>query len=114
MSKFIVKKHIALGFLGEGWEEAYVDFSPFTFKDNDTIIHLRKLATTQAKMEDSEIKQASTDIMEILADKFIGGMGYNGKELEPITKDNLNELPMEIIVHILQTLQGQGIVPKNA
>lgn len=108
---FVVKKEIKLAFLGEGWEEAYVSFKPFSFNDNDKILDLYKLAKEQANMSQDEAKKASDNILSLLRDKFIDGKGFDGTKLVAITKDNLGELPMEIIVHILQTLQGQSLLP---
>lgn len=109
---FIVRKKIELAFLGEGWQEAYVIFSPFTFADNSTLLKLRSAASGQGT-EIEEAEEASKKIMDLLKDKFIEGKGWNGKELVAITKETLKDLPMEIIGKILTALQGATALPPN-
>lgn len=111
-TQFVVKKKIDLSHLGDGWEGGFVTLSPFTFRDNDAIIKLRSLVTSQNVSED-EARQASNEIVELLQEKLIEGMGFNGEELVAITKENLSDLPMELIIMILQTLQGQTLSPKG-
>lgn len=111
--QFVVKKKIDLSFLGEGWESAFITFTPFTFKDNDAIVSLRTKSTAE-NMTQEEIKKASDDLIDLLKSKFVEGQGFNGEKLVPITKDNLADLPMELITTCLVTLQGQsGIPPKG-
>lgn len=114
MGVFKVRKEIKLGFMGQGWEDAFVVFSPFTFGDNDKVLGLYQLAQKQKDMNAAEAKTASDEIIGILKDKFIEGKGFDGEKLVAITEQNLSDLPMELIVHILQTLQGQAlVVPKG-
>lgn len=111
-TQFVVKKKIDLTHLGEGWEGGFVTLSPFTFRDNDAIIRLRTLVTSQ-DISEEESRKASDEIVTLLQEKLIEGVGFNGEKLVPITKENLSDLPMEIIVMILQTLQGQtALSPK--
>ena len=105
-TEFVVKKKIDLSHLGEGWEGGFITLSPFTFNDNAQIIRLRKIVTSN-EISNEEAEQASNEVVALLQDKFIEGMGFNGEKLVAITKENLSDLPMEIIVLILQTLQGQ-------
>ena len=111
-TQFVVKKKINLAHLGEGWEDGFVTLTPFTFRDNEAIIRLRTLVTSQ-DISEEEAKKASDEIVTLLQEKLIEGMGFDGEKLVPITKDNLSDLPMEIVVMILQTLQGQQLVPKG-
>lgn len=110
MSTFVIKKRIPLDFLGEGWKEAYVEFSPFSFVDNDKIIAMRKFGLDQ---NGDNAKEASDQLLEVVKEKFIEGKGWNGEKLINITKENLAELPIEVIVKVLQELQGNSILPKN-
>lgn len=110
--QFVVKKRIELNFLGEGWEEAYAVFTPFTFNDNAALLKLRNL-TAGASTDPEEATKATNEIMTLLRGKFIEGKGYDGKGLANITKENLADLPMEIITRILQALQGQTVTPPN-
>lgn len=112
-TQFVVKKKIDLSHLGDGWEGGFVTLSPFTFRDNEAIIRLRTLVTSES-ISQEESQKASTEIVALLQEKFIEGMGFDGEKLVPITKENLEDLPMEIIVMILQTLQGQTQLEKKA
>lgn len=108
---FVVRKKIELSFLGDGWQEAYVVFTPFTFADNATLLKLRTAISGQGQIEEAE--EASKRIMDLLKEKFIEGKGFNGKELVAITKENLKDLPMEIIGKLLTALQGATALPPN-
>ena len=111
-TEFVVKKKIDLSHLGEGWENAFVTFTPFSFRDNENLTKLRSIVTSQ-NVSDEEAEKASREIVTLLQDKLIEGVGFNGEKLVPITKDNLVDLPMELVVTILQTLQGANkIFPK--
>lgn len=108
---FVVKKRIELKQFGEGWEEAYAIFSPFTFNDNDKLLKLRSMVLKPETLSPEDAKKTSDDMKAIMKEKFVEGKGFDGEKLVPITKENLGELPMEITVHILQVLQGQTLIP---
>ncbi len=109
---FVVKKRIPLDDLGEGWEEAFITFTPFTYRNNDKIISLRSTVLDK-NATDEQTKKASDDIKELLSDNLIEGKGFNGKELVDITKENLPDLPMEVFTKCLMALQGQTqLLPK--
>lgn len=107
---FVARKKIDLSFVGEGWEAAYITMTPFTFDDNAKLLSVRSAATMKNQQE---ARKVADDLMELVQGKFIEGKGYNGKELEPITKENIGQLPMEIINHVLQVLQGTSALPPN-
>lgn len=111
---FIIKKTIPLDFFGEGWQKAYVELTPFSFEENAELLKIRReLGNIEAGI-DADIDGLSQKIMDLIKSKFIAGMGFNGKELEPITKENIGSLPMEAISKILLSLQGVGgIDPKD-
>lgn len=111
-TQFVVRKKIDLSHLGEGWEGAFVTFSPFSFRDNENLTKLRSIVTSE-KVSEQEAEKASGEVVTLLQEKLIEGMGFNGEKLVPITKDNLVDLPMELVVTILQTLQGANqLLPK--
>lgn len=113
MTTFVVKKKISLDFLGEDWKECYLEMTPFTFADNDKILRIQKLSLQQVNMTAEEAQHASTEILNLVADKLISGKGYNGESLIPITRENLSDLPIEVIVHALKELQGRLTLPPN-
>ena len=107
---FVVRKRIELAHLGEGWEQAYITLTPFTFNDNATLLKFRALAQTAAANPDAA-NEATNEVMSMVKNKFLEGMGFDGKKLVPITKDNLADLPIEVITYILAFLQGQTVIP---
>lgn len=103
---FIVKKKIVLNFLGEGWEDAYISFTPFTFGDNAELLKLRKkISPTNGEVPDEE--DLTKDMLSLLRTHLIDGKGFDGEGLVDITGDNLTDLPIEIFAHIIKELQGQ-------
>ncbi len=112
---FIVKKRIDLNYLGEGWEKAFVIFSPFSYADNLELIKFRKIGAkiSEVGAKDEDIEEASNKLLQLLTDKLVEGQGFNGKELEPITKANFKDLPIEVFNHCISQLQGEVLGPKS-
>lgn len=111
---FVVKKRIELNHLGEGWEDAYLIFSPFTFDDNVNLIALqKKLRDVAANNTDADDAQtASKEMMKILKEKLVEGKGFDGDKLIDVTKENFHEMPMEVIVDVIYRLQGEQLEKK--
>lgn len=99
---FVVLKRIDLSHLGEGWKDAFATFTPFSANDNRVLLSLRN---TKDELESSD------EIMRLLTDKFIEGMGFDGKKLVPITKENLGNLPMSVIAYFINQLQIDTVIP---
>lgn len=110
---FVVRKKIELSKLGEDWKDCYIVFTPFTFNDNATLLKFRSIANSGAQDAD-QAEKVSKEIIALLKSKFVEGKGWDGTKVIPITKDNLAELPMELIGDLLQALQGQSVLPPNA
>lgn len=105
---FVIKKRIDLSHLGTDWEGAYAVFKPFTFRENTDLLKLRKSITDISKTSDEDIEKMTNDMLKTLQDKFIEGMGFDGEKLAPFYKDDLGDLPLELIQNIMQQLQGMG------
>lgn len=116
MSKFVVRKNIPLDFLGQGWEEAFVVFSPFSFADNTALTKFRsevKQMQDSDEADEKELESFTGKMLQIVLDKFIEGQGFDGTKLVPITKENFSDLPMEVFTHIIEKLQGEQLTPKS-
>lgn len=113
MSTFVVKKRIELAHLGEGWEQAYLIFSPFSFADNETLIKFRgeAAALQGGDANEKEIEKVTNRMLQLILGKFVEGKGFDGKTLIDITKENFAELPMEVFNLIVQQLQGEQLRP---
>jgi hypothetical protein len=111
---FVVKKKISLAYLGEGWEEAFVVFTPFAYSDNIKLLEFRKFASSLDKdSKTEEITKMSNQMLDLILEKFIEGMGFDGEKLTPITKENFTELPNEVIERIVGQLKGDDLSPKG-
>lgn len=111
---FVVKKRIDLSFLGEGWDQAYITFTPFSFGENRELLTMRKNLTNLDAVSNEQAEKLSDDMLEMLRKKFIEGMGFTGEKLEPITIDNFDELPMELFAKVIAQLQGTNQIPPKA
>lgn len=112
---FVVKKKLSLEMLGEGWEGAFVTFSPFSYEENLKLLKFQKTLEKAGNPDATEkdIEDAAGKLKEILTDKLIEGMGFNGKELEAITEKNFGDLPMSVFTYCLTQLKGEELSPKG-
>ena len=109
MSKFQVPMRIDLSFLGEGWKDCFLLFNAFSV--NDVLFKLagRNLsAPGDAKV----MKDSAGEILDLLKEKFIEGKGYDGKKIVEIVKEDIGDLPVQVIPKITELLGG--VVSPNA
>lgn len=111
MSKFAITKKVNLSFLGEAWKESYLEFYALTIKDlRDSFPSLGNVDAKDAQSVSSGIDTT----LKILQDKFIGGKGVDkdGNVVE-ITKEDLVELPAEIVPKVLNFLSEGLVTPES-
>jgi len=109
MSKFLLKKRFSLDFLGDEWKEkkAYIEFNSLTVGDIST--RLPNLAQIDEN-DPKSVEAGMRETMELLKEKFISGKGVSkDNELIDITKEGLEELPIEVITRAVNFL-SQGLV----
>jgi len=102
--KFKVKKRYSLAQLGEGWEECYLDFSPFTMREiNEDFTSFASLDKDDPK----SVTVASNKMTELLKNKYVGGTGLDatGKVVD-IKRDDLLDLPAEVISGVISFLSS--------
>lgn len=105
MSKFKVVKRLSLDFLGEGWKDAYINFQVLTIADiKDKFPSLAKLNADDPKA----VIESMGMILEIIEDKFVDGKGLADGKLVEFKKEDLKELPNELMVKSLNFL-SQGV-----
>lgn len=109
MSKFHAPKTISLAFLGEGWADCHITFSAFSIRD---VQALSMFAGIGKDSNPQAISEASGKIISILEDKFVDGKGYDGSKVIPIKKEELADLPNQVIPKITEALAGD-ISPKG-
>lgn len=106
---FQVKKKIDLQFLGEGWNDCYVNVSPLSWEEDS---EMTKIRARVANIETEEQAEAEKKKMtQILVEHFIDGKGWDGTKQVDITKKNVTKLPTEAITKILREMQGLTITP---
>jgi len=108
MANFDVIKKIDLSFLGDLWKEnkCYIDFSAFTIRDlQDSFPKISAVAEgdSQSNMEIT---------IALLQDHFKGGLGISDGKPVKIEKEDLIDLPAEVINHIFSFL-SESLVKKN-
>lgn len=97
---FLVKKKFDLAFLGDGWSGAYIIFSALTFKES------RGFANQQFDEENPQNEANLNFVIELLQAHFIEGKAYNGNDLVDLSKDDLEELPVDVITQAVELLVG--------
>lgn len=98
MSKFGLLKTLTLEFLGEAWKDCYLKFSALTYRDFKTMVNFN-VNNPKARI------QASDETIRILSEHFVEGLGVNEKGTEiKITKEDLEDLPVEVITRALSFL----------
>lgn len=101
MGKFLIIKKLDLEQYGKG---AYLTFGLLTFKE---IRSLAGLNITPETNNPEEIEKALDKVTEVLQSKFIEGKLPNSTgELIEVAKEDLGELPIEILGDAMGFLSG--------
>lgn len=98
MPKFIVKKHLALDFLGEEWKGAFIDLSAATFNDATKIAALNK--------DEAASTESSAQVVAFLQEHFLAGKAWDGKELVDLVATDLADLPVEVVNKAVEATVG--------
>jgi hypothetical protein len=99
---FPVTKTLKLDYLGQGWEDAYLNLSGLSFKE------MRIFAKMGAEF-DKENPESDKNLdltVELIEDHFIGGKAWNGSELVDLKKEDIPDLPVEVLTRAIQLLAG--------
>ena len=106
MMSFKVVKRLSLGFFGEDWKDAYIDFQALTVKD------IKEKFPEFTKVDEKDEKAALRGIdtvLKLLQEKFISGKGISEEgRLVDLKSEDLENLPAEIISRALSFL-SQGV-----
>ncbi len=89
-------KHISLAFMGEGWQDCYIDFRALRWAD---------VASLETDGKDN--RQAVTVLLDVLKQNFLIGRGLS-EDGQPVELDaaDLDELDLEALTTISQQLGG--------
>ena len=100
MSKFTLSKRLDLARFKEG---AYLDFGLLSFGE---IERLSDLNISSETTDQKEIKKAMEVAISLLEEKFISGKLPLGEELVDVTKEDLKDLPIEILTEAMSFLSA--------
>lgn len=93
--KFKVVKKYSLAYLGDEWNDCYLEFNPVTIKD--VTGDFGKLATVDQE-DKLSVLEASEKTLKLLKDRFVSGYGINEKgERVEVKADDLEDLPAEVL-----------------
>lgn len=103
---FTVKKKLDLAYLGEGWgNNTFVSFNSMTFAETR---EFSKIAATVPDAGEAANTESLDTVINLLKSHFIDGMGYNGEAIVPITVDDLESLPTDVITKSIELLAGNA------
>lgn len=97
---FVVKKHLKLDFLGEGWEQAYLDFSGLTFKE------VREFSKVQVDTDNPDNEKNLDLTVTLLENHFLRGTAFDGQKQVDVKKEDLGDLPVDALTKAVQLLVG--------
>lgn len=97
MGKFKLIKKVDLSSFGDDWKECVLSFTAPTFKD------IKKISGLDVEKDSGEATEKAFDILKEL---FIEGTAFDGKEKVSVTKDDIDELPIEILIMCFKEISG--------
>lgn len=97
MVKVKLVKRVDLSDFGEDWKECYVEIVAPTYKD------VKKI--TELGTDDQE--KAINGGISVLKELFIKGTVNTEKGKTDITKDDIEDLPLEILTKCFKEMSGQ-------
>lgn len=93
--KFDIKLKLDLDFLGDGWKDCYLSFSPITVRDAKELRNLNIDDT--ANIEKG---------IQLVKEKFIEGKALAKGELIDVKAEDLDDFPITIITKIIELMVG--------
>jgi hypothetical protein len=94
--KFTITKKVSLSeVLGKGHGADYIELRSLTYRD------AKKL-----KDIDPDGDNVEDELLRIVKENFVGGLVTdNGEEIK-ITKDDIEDLPIDVFAHVIKSLSG--------
>lgn len=97
-----IEKRISLDFLGEGYSDSYVVMQAIPMKDYEAI-----QTKTEAIQESGDNHAAMKFMVDLLADRLIRGEIAQDGKLQPITAEDLPDMPGEFFMGVMERMTGQ-------
>jgi len=102
--RFVVKKRLSLDFFGPDWAECYIDYTPITYTEANSLKALRDV--DPATLDETKREELAQQTIDMLKSHFVSGKGYTEAGVVDLEPDDLTELPVEIITKSIVILRG--------
>jgi len=93
--KFDITKKIDLSYLGDEWKECYLEFDLPSYGD------LKEMTTEGTDAEKVEKG------LETIVGLFKGGYAISGGKKVEVTKEDLKDIPIEILTKCFKVISGE-------
>lgn len=97
-----ITKRVSLEFLGEDYKESYLVFNAVKMKD---LVAIQESAV--AAQEHQDPKENLEFFQNVIDPRFVEGKINQDGKLVDFTKEDLQELPLDVYVTIFQELMGK-------
>lgn len=113
----IVRKY-PLDKVGEDWQGTYMKYRPFSYNELQELRDMKVSPEVQAAIDrgasDEEIEKLASatevdgvkKVIDLIKDHFIDGKVMINGKLEDMAKDDVGDLPSDVLVDFLSTLRG--------
>ncbi len=108
MGKFVIKKVVDLGFLGEDWNGCNIVVTPLVVKELKEIQGL----DSQDVDDPAQVQESVEKMIDIISRHFVSGKGFDGVNQVAILKDDIEELSFEVLSACLKAMAG-NLDPKS-
>lgn len=99
---FTVKKRLDLSYLGDGWANGtYLAFNAMTFAET------REFSKLNVNDEKPDTEKSVDMVLMMLKSHYVEGYGFDGKSVVPITADDIENLPTDVITKAMELLAGK-------
>src|SRR3990167_2737989 len=105
---FDVFRKLDLSFLGETWKECFIEFRYITVAEAKSFSSF-----TLNKDDPKSVENALDTSIKILEDKFVSGKALQDGKLVDLKKEDLKDLPVEVLNRSIIILTGGDEVKKN-
>ena len=99
MTKFVIRRHLSLAHLGDGWETCYIDLSPLSYAEKQAWTGY--VGKTPA---DNALHTLYT-----IQEHFLDGKAVSDKGIVTMTASELPDLPETVLVDCVDLLKGEGL-----
>lgn len=100
---FDIFKTVDLSFLGEEWKDCYLKFSSLSLSEVGKLTSIK---------QSTDPLQVSNITIGLLESKFIEGKAVKGGVVVDVQKEDLKELPIDIVNKILESF-AEGLDKKK-